>query len=170
LISIELVFGVIGAVVAGIAAFYYILTVRNTLRNMQTTLETRQAQLFMQIYNNFHETEFFDKFTDIITWKWRDYDDFLKKYGWKENPKAFHSMGSVAAYFEGIGVLVHRNFIDVDLVGELMSRHVVLFWEKIEPISKEMRKRYKLPVDLYLEHLYNEIKPFMEKQLLELSE
>lgn len=169
MITIQLIFGVITAVAAGIAVFYYIISVRNTLKNMQTTLETRQAQLFMQLYTHFTETEFFDKFTDIITWKWEDYDDFLQKYGRKANPKAWNSIGSVAAYFEGIGVLVHRKFLDVDLVGELMSRHVVMFWEKIEPISKEMRRRLKVPVDLYLEHLYNEIKPFMQKQFLELK-
>jgi len=169
LVTLQIIFGVISSVAAGIAVSYYIFTLRNTLKNLETTLETRQAQLFMQIYNNLHQTEFFDKFTDIVTWKWRDYDDFLEKYGRKANPKAWNAIGSVAAYFEGIGVLVNRNLLDVELVGELMSRHVVLFWEKIEPISIEMRRRLKAPVDIYVEYLYNEIKPFFEKQLSELK-
>jgi len=151
------------------AAIYYIVTLRASQKNMRTTLETRQAQLFMQIFGNFHQTEFFNKYTDILTWKWNDYDDFIQKYGAKTNPKAWYSLGSVGAFFEGIGVLVHRQLIDVDLVAELMSRHILLFWEKIQPISLEMRKRLQLPVDMRLEYLYNEIKPIVEKQRMELK-
>lgn len=160
---------VIACVSVSIAAIYYILIIRTTLKNRQTTLETRQAQFFIQLFDDFHETEFFNKFTDIITWKWKDYDDFMKKYGPKGNPKAFYSLGSIAAFFEGIGVLVHRNLIDVSLVAELMSRHILLFWEKIGPISKEMRRRMELPIDVWIEYLYNEIKPIMEKQRLEIE-
>jgi len=157
------------AVSVSVGVAYYILNIRSTLRNMQTALETRQAQFFMQIYNRFNETEFFSKFTDILTWKWKDYDDFIEKYGWKTNPKAWYSLGSVGAFFEGIGVLVHRKLIDVNLVSELLSRHIVIFWEKIEPISKEMRKRLQLPVDVRLEYLYNEVKPIIERQRMELK-
>jgi hypothetical protein len=83
----------------------------------------------------------------------------MKKYGPKTNPKAWHSSGSVAAFFEGIGVLVYQNLIDVELVAELMSRHVIRFWEKMEPISKEMRRRLNLPrVDEKIEYLYDEMK------------
>jgi hypothetical protein len=40
-----------------------------------------------------------------------------------------------------------------------MSRHVIRFWEKIEPISKEMRRRFNLPkMDEKIEYLYNEMK------------
>ena len=52
------------------------------------------------------------------------YDDFMEKYRTKKNPEAWYSLGSVGAFFEGVGVLVHRELIDPQLVGELMSRHV----------------------------------------------
>ena len=161
---------VVGVVTLFIGVLDSILSNRSSIKNDETTLETRQAQFFMQIYDNFHETEFFEKFTNILTWRWEDYDDFMSKYGWRANPEAFHSLGSVGAFFEGIGVLVHRNLIDISLVGELMSRHIIGFWEKIEPISKEMRRTLKMPVDWYLEYLYNEMKPIFEKQQLELEE
>ncbi|MFB0557761.1 MAG: hypothetical protein ACETVY_01470 [Candidatus Bathyarchaeia archaeon] len=118
----------------------------------------------MQLYDNFHKPEFFDKFTDILTWKLVNYDDFIRKYGWKTNPKAWNSLGSVAAFFEGIGVLVHRNLIDVNLVSELMSRHIVGFWEKNKPISIEMRKRLEPIVDVYLEYLYDRVRPIAEQR------
>jgi len=92
------------------------------------------------------------------------FNDFIGKYGREANPKAWYSLGSVGAFFEGIGVLVHRKVIDAELVGELMSRHVAFFWEKIKPISYEMRRRLKLPVDLWLEYLYTQMKPIADKQ------
>lgn len=151
-----------GTLVVGI--LNQIDTSRRAAKAAERELITRQAQFFLQIYDNFHREEFFDKFTDIITWKWKDYDDFISKYGRQANPKAWYSLGSVGAFFEGIGVLVHRKIIDAELVGELMSRHVVFFWEKISSISYEMRRRLKSPVDVYLEYLYNQMKPIADKQ------
>jgi hypothetical protein len=152
-----------------IAAIYYVLTLRSNQRNLRTNLETRQAQLFMQLYSQFHQKEFFGQLADIVTWKWKDYDDFMQKYGPKNNPDAWYSMGSVGAFFEGIGVLAYRGLIDVNLVAELMSRHIVMYWEKISPISLEIRKRMQLPVDFRLEYLYNLIKPIVERQRSEME-
>lgn len=167
MIDIGLISVVVSAVSLSVAASYYVMNIRNAQKNMRTTLETRQAQLFMQIYSSFHEEEFFEKFTNILSWKWKDYDDFMGKYGYRADPKAWRTFGSVGAFFEGIGVLVHRGLIDVDLVGELLSRHIVFFWDKIKPISLEMRSRLEAPVDVWLEYLYNEVKPVMSKQRLD---
>jgi len=155
------------SVVIGVSDF--ILSSRYAREERRRELETRQAQLFMTIYDSFHHPEFFDRYTDFLSWHWDDYDDFMKRYGPK-NPKAWYGMGSVAAFFEGIGVLVHQKLIDVDLVAQLMARHVLLFWERIRPISEGMRKQLKMPdIDMWLEYLYNEIKPIVEKQRQELG-
>ena len=159
---------VVGVVTLIIGVLDSVLSNRSSRKTGETTLETRQAQFFMQIYGSFHEVEFFDKFTNILTWRWEDYDDFMGKYGWRANPEAWHSFGAVSAFFEGIGVLVHRGLIDIRLVGELMSRHIVMYWEKIGPVSMEMRRRLELPVDWYLEYLYDEMRPILEKQKLEI--
>lgn len=146
-------------IIVGVA--YYILNIRNNqrkqemgLKAQETTLETRQAQLFMQIFHRFYEPDFFDKYTQVLSWQWTDYNDFMSKYGWKTNPEAWYSEGSVAAYFEGIGLLVYMELLDVKLVHGLLFRHVKLFGEKINPVSVEMRKRLKLHhVDQWVEYL-----------------
>lgn len=154
------------SVVIGVSDF--ILSSRYAREERRRELETRQAQLFMQIFDSFHQPEFFNKYTNFLTWHWDDYKDFMERYGPK-NPKAWYGMGSIAAFFEGIGVLVHQKLIDVDLVAQLMARHILFFWERIRPISEGMRKQFKMPeVDIWLEYLYNEIKPIAEKQRLEL--
>jgi len=135
-----------------VAATYYTLTVRNQNR-------TRQAQLFMQIYSVFRTEEFQDNITEIMSWKWNDYDDFLEKYGPTTNPKAWRALGSVAGYFEGIGLMVNKKLIDISLVENLMSTHIIIFWEKINPLSIELRRAFNRPqIDVWKEYLYNEIK------------
>jgi len=142
-----------------VATIYYILVLRNQNR-------TRQAQLFMQIYGVFRTEEFQDNFTEIVfSWKWNDYDDFIEKYGPTTNPKAWRALGSVAGYFEGIGLMVNKKLIDISLVENLMSTHIIFFWEKIRPLSADMRRRLNRPqLDVWKEYLYNEIKKREDKR------
>jgi hypothetical protein len=141
-----------GALGVFLGAVYYIL-------NMRTQTRTREAQLFMQIYDHFREPEFMKTFSDIMDWQWSDYEDFEKKYGRKTNPEAWYNFGSMAGYFEGIGILVQQGLLDPNLVNSLLKAHIIWFWDKIKPISIEMRSRYKLPeMDQWKEYLYTEIK------------
>ncbi len=135
-----------------VATIYYILTLRNQNR-------TRQAQLFMQIYSVFRTPEFQDNITEIVTMKWKDSDDFMEKYGPTTNPKAWRAIGSLAGYFEGIGLLVNEKLIDISLVENLMSTHIIYFWEKFEFLSIKLRRDFNSPqMDAWKEYLYNEIK------------
>ena len=43
-----------------IGIFYYIMTLNNTRKNQQMQLETRQAQLFMNIYNTYRSKEYIE--------------------------------------------------------------------------------------------------------------
>ncbi len=86
-----------GALGVCVAAVYYVMNLRMSQKNQELslktqelaykaqeqTLETRQAQLFMQIFQRFNEPDFFDKYTTFLSWKWKDYDDFMSKYGQK---------------------------------------------------------------------------------------
>ena len=135
-----------------VASIYYTLTLRNQNR-------TRQAQLFMQIYSVFSTPEFQDNITEIVSMKWNDYDEFMDKYGPKTDPKAWRAIGSVAGYFEGIGMLVNEKLIDISLVENLMSTHIIYYWEKFEFLSIRLRRDFNSPhLDAWKEYLYNEIK------------
>lgn len=142
-----------------VAFSYYILTIRNANK-------TRQAQLFMQIYNIFNTEKFMDYTTQLVSMKWDDYDDYMKKYGPTTNPKAFQAMGSMAGYLEGIGIMVNKGLLDISLVENLMARHIVGWWEKMHTITEAYRLRFKRPdIDIWTEYLYNEIKKREEKRL-----
>lgn len=158
----QLALQTIGILMTGIsltiAAAYYTLTLRNTQKNQQLQLETRQAQLFMQIYNRFQEVEFRNNFNDVLTREWEDYDDYVKKYGRFTNPTAQARSASVGLFFDGIGVLMKKGLLDVDIVGELMSSPVRLYWDKMNPIWAGMMERMKRESVMdNVEYLYNEI-------------
>ncbi len=148
-----------------IAAIYYTLTLRYTRRNQELTLkaqeqalETRQAQLFMQIFNRFQEVEFRKNFNEVLVREWEDYDDYVRKYGRFTNPTAQAVSSSIALFFEGLGVILGRGLLDIDIVGELMSSPVRLYWEKMSPVVTGMRDRMNRDsIMASAEYLYDEV-------------
>ena len=64
-----------------VAAIYYVMNLRAQKTNMKATLDTRQAQLLMQIYQRFSETDFMRKWVyTIYIMNYSDIDDFDQKY------------------------------------------------------------------------------------------
>jgi len=151
-----------------IAAIYYTLTLRYTRRNQDLQLETRQGQLFMQIYSQWNSMEMGREYQRVMDSEWTDIDDFLEKhYTDIESKTGFRT---VARFFEGIGVLVHRGLIDATFVDDLMSGATIRYWEKIAPMIKEWRIRYNWPQAVeWVEYLYNQVKPIVEEQHPELK-
>jgi hypothetical protein len=143
-----------------VAAFYYVMTLRTQQQNTKNTLDTRQAQLLMQIYQKFSDTEFFTKWGNVLSLEIRDYDDFIDKvYGMKrQNREIGIQLGSLFAYFEGIGVLIEEKLVDAKLVANLMSGNIVYFWEKYGPFITEYRRRTNNPREWNkTEYLYGEM-------------
>jgi hypothetical protein len=143
-----------------IALSYYILNIRNQG-------ETRQTQLFMQLYDTYSSQEFRVRHSTIIQQKWVDYNDFMEKYGSENNVEAWTSWLSIGAFFNGVGVLVKRGKIDIDIVEELLANAVLIAWVRMEPIILGWREREpkysgqgKSKNYLFLhgfEYLYNEL-------------
>ena len=138
-----------------VAVIYYIFSVRNANR-------TREAQLLMQVYSSYTTEEFHDDFTKLRMWEYKDYDDFLLKYG---DSKTIAFVNHLASYFEGVGTLVYRGFLNPKYVDDLMSNYVFIVWEKLGPFIREARKRRNQP-EIYdkTEYLYNKLMEIYEKE------
>jgi len=159
-------------VIAGLS--YYVLTVRNNQRNQQLQLETRQAQLFMPIYNKFSELDQMKLMNRLWSIKWIDYDDFVEKYGEPFSEEAdtevYASIWSACNYYEGIGVLVKRGLIESSLVDDLISGSIIRTWEEFGTIILEIRVRNNYPqMYEWFEYLYNEVKAIASNQHPELK-
>jgi hypothetical protein len=135
-----------------------------SLNSRKQELETRQAQLFMQIYNRYNTKDFHKTYgATRFIYKWADEHDFLQRYhvlGGAENLDAFADYNSMNGFFEGIGVLVKKGLIDVDIVYDLFANRIIWYWEEgFGPLATYWRNRIKDP-NLYdsMEYLYNEMK------------
>jgi hypothetical protein len=116
-----------GALGVCVAAAYYVMNLRITQRNQELmlksqeqNLETRQAQLYMQITQRFTES-YWDNFKTIYDAEWNNFDEFLDWYKDRENTKI---VNLVLTPFENAGVLVRKNLLDVEMVaiGSHVSR------------------------------------------------
>lgn len=136
-----------------VAATYYILNLRNVIK-------TRQAQLFIQLYNRLNDREFCESY-GMVLWRfeWEDFDDWQRKYNPEADLETWTAWVSVARFFSGIGTLVKRRLIDIGLVDNIMGGPVIWTWEKMASVVKEIKVGLKRP-QLWddFEYLYNEIK------------
>jgi len=151
------------AISVSVAAIYYMFTLRINMKTQglaletqQQNLETRQAQLFMGIYQSFYSKDLLDlePFLDKIKFeKAEDYTEMQKNGGMEY--KAFGAYGS---YYEGIGVLVRENLVDIRLVSQLMSGNIIWFWERFKQGWIDSRRVFNWPrLCVELEYLYNRI-------------
>ena len=136
---------------------YYILEMRNQTK-------TRQMGLIMSIYSLFTTTEYVDAWEKMRTREFKDFDEYVKRHGLKE-------FLQVASVWEGLGFLLHRKFLDVDTVRELLSESTKMSWEKVKPMVENARKQIGqretgeyVPVLQWWEYLYNELQK-REQQL-----
>jgi hypothetical protein len=139
-----------------IAAIYYILQIRH-----QTRL--RQTDLIMRLYSVFGTPEFGESCQEILNTEITD-TDYLAKSPNDASNKIKIAVRTQAAFYEGVGVLLHRKLIDTDLVDDLFSSPIIQAWEKLEPIIKTTRERRKRPqIWEWFEYLYYEMKKREQK-------
>jgi hypothetical protein len=147
-ITYQMVLSTLQTIALIVGIYYYIMVLRNQHRG-------RQAQLFMQIYNNYSTDEYITSMADSHRMEYRDYDDFQEKY-----PSAPQRTPYTKQCFvmDGIGVLVEEGLIDIRLVAKLMFGDISWHWQRFGPYILENRERNNHPEYMYYsEYLYNEI-------------
>lgn len=148
--------------VLGLAASitYYAFVVQNQNK-------TRQTQMFMDLYAVYRDPEFAKIWGEVMDQQYTDFDDYWDKYGGETNREAWNKWQSVGRLFNGIGVLVKRGMVDIELVEELMAVIIFVSWAQMGPILYGFRDWTKnrartIYADAYqpmsgFEYLYNEL-------------
>ena len=122
---------------------YYAIILNNANKTQKLQLETRQTQLFMNIYNTASSKQYQkDRERMFYIWEYNDVDDFFQKYGVETNPDEHAVFDMFVHHYEGIAVLVKRGLIDSALVYDLMYDSIVGFWNKFEPVLLWLREQY----------------------------
>jgi len=133
-----------------IAAIYYVWQIRH-----QTKM--RQTDIVMRLYSTYSSKEFIEAATRYVAADIKNYDDFIEKYGSipSENPVQIAFL-MVTTFFEGVGELLHKKLIDIEIVEDLFA--VELYWTKAEPLMKDLRRQFTPKLYEWFEYLYNEVK------------
>lgn len=159
MVTFEQVIYVVPILALTASILYYAMNLRNANKTQHLQLETRQAQLFLNIFNVYASKQFQkDREALMALWKWTDYDDFFRQYGPDVNPEAHAVWDSTITWLEGLGVLVKRGLIDPELVYDIMYGFVINFWEKHLPIFIKFREQWGPKMFEDLEALYDQMK------------
>lgn len=143
---------VIAAVSIVIGATYYMGVLRNSNR-------TRQAQLYMQIFDKLNTKEFIRTWLEVMYHQdWKDAEEWESKYGPATNLDAATKLFSVGMLYETIGMLVSEKLIDPSLVFRENPWAAAETWEKLEPVVRGIRQTADPKFWDSFEYLATEIK------------
>jgi hypothetical protein len=176
LVDLQTVGVLVTATSVTIAAVYYIFTLRMNMRTQelalkaqQQTLDTRQAQLFMQLADTYIDKGYRTTALEMLSnkWSWTNFDDFLSKYGPDNNPEAWNKFQLQLSHWSQQGILVRDGLISAATLNSWWGWVPVAIWEKYEPIILEYRGRYESPpkgmFHMDFEDLYYSLLVEMEK-------
>jgi hypothetical protein len=166
--DIQTISVVIAAVSVVIGVINSILSSRRAEKNDQLMLETRQAQLFTQIYDWWRSR---DGAKAYGSYRYK-YVEAVQKMGYQDFGKdlldqvrtgdfeAYADQFSLMTFLEGIGVLVKKGLVDIELVEDLLSQRVIWIWEQgLGPNVEIIRKEANDPTQYdHIEYLYHELK------------
>ena len=144
---------------------YYLMILQNQQKNQKIALDTRQAQFFQSIYNRYQDEKFVEAEMKAMSYDMTDMNEFIEKYG----IEGLTNIVTVGRYFEGLGVNVARNLIDVQMVDDLMSSVIIEFWEKGKQHIAERRKEVPQYAE-YFEYLYEQVKAIAKQEHPDLKE
>jgi len=149
------------SIMVGIA--YYILNIQNNQRNQRLTLETRQASLFMQMYNRLMLDIRGLEVEPVVTSPISGFQEFRDKMESDTNFKEVFNR--LVQFFEALGVLVKLGYVKIDVVALMWTSMTESFWKNmLEPIIDEAREFYDYSgVWAESEYLYRELMKYREK-------
>jgi len=113
-------------------AVYYMLETRHQRRVGQTESVIRFSPWFSITAKEIQEA-----ITNVCSTEYTDYDDYLSKYAGKPEQLSLKLLGN---YFEGIGLLVHRKLVEVDLVFDFWGDVAESVWDDNEIVINGMRR------------------------------
>jgi hypothetical protein len=131
MIDIPTVSSVITTVSIVIGVVFTILEIRHLAR-------TRRTDIIMKIYERFGSKELVEAMMKIGAAKFESVEDYRKKYGFTE-------VVEIAVLFDGLGVLLEQNLINIKMADRLFGPTLNSLWQRMEPVIYAMKKGLNEP-------------------------
>jgi hypothetical protein len=154
-----------------VAALGVVIGVILTVQELRHLRKQRQTDLLVRLapWLNMSGSELQQAMVKIINLEFKDYDDFVKKYGplASEKPEQM-AMMTIGNYCETIGTLVRKGLLDINLVYEFWGHNLLLYWDKLRPVAEGAIKQYDQSwygesLQSNAEYLCNELKRIEQK-------
>jgi hypothetical protein len=116
--------------------------------------------------------------------EWAETDRLRKAFRWVEKEFQFETFEKfkvdvadefevseypyqVEAYFEEVGFLVNKKFVDIDVIVDRLGGYIISNWKKLEPWIHAIKKeRADETFGEHFEILYNKTVVYMKKNLI----
>ncbi|MFW9984329.1 MAG: hypothetical protein ACFFCB_06315 [Candidatus Odinarchaeota archaeon] len=108
------------------------------VRSLRNASISRKASVFISYQTQAYDKQLLVDHIEFIGWSWKDYGEFMQKYGPQTNPEAYAKFLSILGFYEGMARLLKKKIIEIDLMPESMAILVVMFVEKIKPMSEQI--------------------------------
>jgi hypothetical protein len=127
------------------------------LLELRHLTRTRKTEIIMKIYDKFGSKEMIEAINKVGASKFESLDDYRKKYGLTEAVE-------IAVLFEGIGVLLEQELIDMKMVDRLFGPSLNLLWERMRPLIYAMREGLNEPFFFsHFEYLITRLSAYRKK-------
>lgn len=157
-VSLQTVLTYLTLISVPVGVVYHIMTLRNSQKNQQLQLETRQAQLYMGLVNTFNSHEHRTQWIITESATWKDHKDFSAKYNTHNNPEVLIASIMMFTFFDSVGHLVKKQLLDIDLLNETFAMAIIVLWRRFESIIKGDREYFQSPIMWEdFEYIYNEL-------------
>ena len=132
-------------------AIYYMLETRHQRRERQTESVIRLSPWF-----NVDAKTIQEAIASVCSTEYTDYKDYVEKYAGTPEQTSLKLLGN---YFEGVGLLVFRKLVEIDIVFNFWGDVAESVWDDNEEIINGMRKDAGTPFTFqYWEFLVTEFK------------
>jgi hypothetical protein len=127
----------ISTVSALVVAFSVVVGLVFTLMELRHLARTRRTEVIMRIYERFGTKEMVEAMNSVGRLRLEKFEDWSKG--------GLTGFTQIAVIFEGLGVLLEEDLIDIKLVDSLFGPTLDTLWEPMRPLIYGMRESIKQP-------------------------
>jgi len=140
-----------------VAAVSVVVGVIFTILELRHMARTRRTDVIMRIYDRFGSKEMVEAMFSVGQLRSNTSSTFPPKDG-------LTGVTQIAVVFEGLGVLLEQDLIDIKLVDSLFGPTLDALWEPIRPVINWMRESLKQPTFFsHFEYLRNRLNDYRKR-------
>jgi len=150
----------LSAILSAVAAALLTIFALDQLRHME---KHRNVEISMKLFE-WGENERLRKAFKWIEkeFQFEDYEKYKAQEEADEEVSDYPYL--VTAFFEQVGFLVEKKFVDLDVIDDRLGPHIVSNWKKLEPWIMTLRKeKYDDTFGEHFQRLYERTLEYMKK-------